>query len=934
MSDTIRSKAHVKIQDMPLRMGPLDAHVEVADAEFLPNPGASAIDLKDGTPNVKLHAARLGVSSGKLKDAVAEATKDSGSNVHLALKGQDRFELSGTYQSTIPFKVQGQLSAASGKLAFTPETADLSAMGASIRLDMLHQQAKAVVPNAVLEASLAEAKVLEDPKLSWTGPQHLALDTRFVSGKPPIPLHVEAEASVQPSGKLRLTLEPMKLKFDQVDVRFDLGKQQATASVPGSLLQKKLQEVLSPLEHPRLSWKDSNTAELKASLPLRGAAPLAALVGPKVPVTATVDLVPMGQQLGIKLQDLALQAPGVGMTLRPGEAKAHVALSNEVMFKALAAADLGPLKLKSLDWKDSATLHLGGDLAGNQVDLQAVLMPPTKRRLALQIQSLSLLQGKERIGMQVAPSGMVTATLTAANLQALAQANAPLKNVAITLEPGNRVKVRAQTKVNGIDVPVQISGKLDLTSNGQIALKIERAYNVNLGGRLKDMGLTLERLLPDAPWKSGGTLLIPFELPQGVKLSSLATTAHGTVEAKIQGMELKLPDGVRFDGNTIEMDVEKMTGLPATVSKVSGGAEGLNLDLDLDRAKLRKVVTTALLTPAPSAKPAKPQVVFDGQTFLVPLETLAGSPIPGKLVGVAGGSEGIEGQLNVDDSVLKGLKDLPSGIQYEAGHFDIDPKLGKDLPGTLASVVGGPDGMVLGFKASPTDLQKLWTSTSPGLAWDGQALTVDPEGFAPGLGAKVTRAVIKDDDLVLDLSDGTAMPTTGGKVVRMENQGRVTVGGVILDDAKVEIRPKAGDLPWDLAHLDKGAIKLSGGKVTVPPAMLDEVFKKTLEKDYDVYKPRIEDGMLVVDAPMPMHLKFSKTSDGKLSLVPERVGSNSSEWGLLDSVLSSVLTPLAWAASAAGMMNFDLKAKSGMDLPPLKDVSYTAEGLVLDFGTP
>lgn len=931
MTDSIRPKAHVKIQDFPLRMGPLDAHVQVADAELLPDQGAKVVDLADTTPNVKLHAARLGVTGQELNETIAEAGKASGTKAHLALKGKDRFELSGTYLDAVPFKVQGQLGATDGKLAFTPEVADLTAMGASVRVDMREQQATAVVPNSVLASSLQ--KVLEGPRLSWTDPHHARLDAQLVTEHGSFPLHVDAEASVQ-NGKLRFSLEPLNANFGQVGVAFDLGNQQAVASVPASLVAGNLQQVLSPLERVHLSWKDANTAELHASLPMKGAlAPMAALVGSRAPVSAEVEMMPMGKQLGLKLKTLALEAPGIGMTLRPGEGKTHLELSNDAMLKALAGADLGPFKVQSLDWKDLATLHLGGNLAGSQVDLQAVLMPPTRGRLALQLQSLSLMQGKERIALQLAPSGLVTASLTPANLQGLAETNSPLKDVVIQLEPGNRLKIRGETEIKGIAVPVMISGKLELTPKGQIALNIERAYNVNLGGRLKDMGLTLDRLLPNAPWKSGDTLLIPFELPQGVKLTSLATTAQGTLEARIQGMNLGFPKGVSFDGKTLELDVEKLTGLPGTVSKVSGGAQGLSLDLDMDRTKLRKLVTNKLLAPASGvARSDKPAIAFDGQSFLVPLETLAGSPIPGKLVGFQGSAQGIEARLSVDDAVLSGLKDLPAGISYASGHFDIDPKLGKDLPGTLTAVEGGPDGLVLDFKATPSDMKTLWTSATPGLAWDGQALTIAPEGFSPGLGAKVTGFAIKDADLVVDLSDGTIMPEAGEKVVRVENRGRASVAGVLLDDARLEIRPKAGDVPWNVENLAKGAVKLSGGRVTVPPAMLDEVFKKALEKDYDRYKPRIENGLLVVDAPMPMRLSFSRTTDGKLSLVPERVGSNSSNWGLVDSVLSGVLMPIAMLASVSGMMDFDLKAKSGMDLPPLKDVSYSSEGLVLDFG--
>ncbi|MBM3267591.1 MAG: hypothetical protein FJZ01_08080 [Candidatus Sericytochromatia bacterium] len=923
-------RARVVARNLPLDMGGVAARVDVAEVDLLPKNPDGVLDLDDKHPKVAIRSARAIVAGDEISRIAAKSAKGPVSDLRLRLLGQDRFEATGQAEGGIPFKASGKVGTAAGKLAFFPQGLDLTAGGAQVHLDIPGRAAKVAVPQSMLDEALAGAPIAR-PKLTWQGPRLGTLAGALHFDGQQVPMTAKIGLGVAPDGWLRFGVSDVRLRSDGADIAVDLATRTAKITVPPAIIERKVEEsARRELQNPALIWLGPNAARLE------GDVPLTRLLGPdagpgSLKLQAYADLAAKQGKIEARLNHLSLAGDDLSLTTTPATGLAAVHVSTALVARTLQKAKLDGLRVTEFAVPAPGQWRLRADLGGTALEA-AGGFEARDGKLRFDIASLDMPSGADHIALRLDPAAnLVRATVPEAALTRLIGAGAPLPDMALKLAPGGKLQTAGKFKLLGLPLPIRLDGTLSLGSDGQprYAVARTRMVGIDVTAPLRWFGLTLGKLDPKGSWEGNTLKLAAGGLPPGMALHSLETGA-GVLEVALRP-DKALPGGapgVRFDGRTLEVDPAAVLPLPGKVVSAHAGPSGFDFQIRLDGSKMDKFVKL------PTG------VTFDGQTFRADPSAAAGRPVPGTLTSLSAGPEGGQATIAVAPEVFAPLQKLPPGVKFDGTGFRVDPKQGKALPGRLTDARATGSGLALDLALTDKELKGDFNLGATGVAWDGQALTVDVSGgFA---GTRATGAAVVDGDLVVEVGDGQSKPaaSASGRVVAINHSGRARVMGFLMDNPSVELRPKTPGGQFDLQSLDKAAITVLGGKIIVPPAKLQELIKAKLgPADYKKLEPTYDGRRLTIRFPLPIGsipfaLRFEKTRDGNLQLAPSGFFGSIPllEWP--QRLIGLLLSPVTFLIPGADGVKIDLKAASGVALPDLKNVDATQEGLVLDFGGP
>ncbi len=919
-------RARVVARNLPLDMGGVQARVEVADVDLVAKTADGAIDFDDKHPKIEIHAARAIVSGEEIARIARESAKGPVDNLRLRLVGKDRFEARGTTDGGFPFVSHGKVGTEKGKLAFLPQALELTAKGAQIQVDIPGRAAKVAVPRALMDDALKSAP-LANPKLNWLNPNLAAFSAGLKVDGQTVPMTAKVALGVAADGWLRFGLSDVRLKSDGADIKVDLATRTAEVTVPPALIERKVEEAARrELRDPSLTWLGPDYAKLEGDLPL------SRLLGPKAAaenlhMVAYAKLAARSGKIEARLDQLSLQGEALSGSASPGFATVHI--SAKLIERGLKQVPLGGLAVSSFDIPAPDRWRLQADLGGSALTAQGTF-DQVDGTLRFKLSSLDMPAGADKIALRLDPAAnLIRATVPEAALTQMLGASAPLPGLSLAVQPGGKLQTSGGFKLMGVTVPLRLDGKLSVAPDGSTRYAVEttRMFGVNVTAPLRWARKTLGDFDKKGTWEGNTLIMKPAGLPPGMKLESLET-GKGVLEVALR-LDQAMPGGapgVRFDGETLAIDPAALVPLPGKITSAHAGPAGFDFQIHLDGARMDKFLKL------PGG------VTFDGQTFRADPSAAAGRPIPGTLTGLSAGKGGGKATFSLDPKVFAPLATLPKGVKFDGTGFRVDPKQGQPLPGKLIGARATPDGMALDLALTAAELKGDFNLGASGVAWDGHALTVDVSGGMPG--ARATGAAVVDGDLVVEVGDGKSAvpPGSAERVIKIAHKGRAKVMGFVMEDPLVELRPKSPDGAFDLQHLDKAAIAVKGGKIIVPPAKLQELIRAKLGRDdYKKFEPDFDGRRLTVHVPaligrIPLALRFEKTSDGQLQLAPSGFFGKIPllEWP--QRLIGLLLTPVTWLIPGADGVKIDLKAASGVDLPGLKNVEATPEGLVLDFG--
>ncbi len=947
-SETIGPRARVLLRNMPVDIGGAKARVSVAEVDIVAKGPDGILDLEDKNPKIDIHAARAIVPGTEVNRVAKQNATASGpvKSLDIRLLGSDRFEATGTVEGGIPFSATGKVGAAGGKLAFKAKGLDVSQLGVQVHLDIPGRQAKVAVPAGILESALRGEPVgapkapasgpkagwpLVSPKIAWSDAKSFRLQSGLRLGADTVPVSAKVTLGVgNEDAWLRFGLSDVRLKAQGADIAVDLPARTAKVTVGADLVTAKVQEAAKrELQDPRLSWNGPNSARLEGNFPIArflGQSPAGA---EKLHMVANATLAAKDGKIQANLQDVTVTGKSLSFVARPQQNTGTVRVSTRFIADSLKAADLGGFAVKSFNWPAADQWKLEGDLSGTALTASGGF-EQRDGKFVFHVDSLETGLGGDKVGLQLDPAAnLIRASIPEKALAAMMGGSAPLEGMTLRVRKGGDLQAAGKLGLWKLKVPVKLDGKLSLGADGQPRYAIDRTnlYGVDVSGAMRLFGLTLGSLDKKGSWQGNTLLLKPGGLPAGTKLASLET-GNGVLHAGLRPNDA-LPGGakgIRFDGRNLEVDPAVLLPLPGRVTAAKVDNEALTVDVALDRQKLQKLV----------AVPGG--VTFDGAAFRAEPSAVAGRAVPGKLLALSAGAGGAEATFALDDSVFAPLSKLPAGVKFDGAGFRVDPKQGKDLPGRLTRVSGGPEGLALAFGLTASELKGKFDLGKTGVAWDGQAITIDPSHEIKGL--KATGATILDGDLVVEVGDGkTRLPeSTPEKSVTLRHKGRARIQGMLIEDATIEIRPKTPDAAWSLQDIAKSDIKVLGGKVIVPAKKLDELIRAKLGRDdYKKFRPEFDGRRLTIRVPaligsLPLALRFERSGDGKLQLAPSGFFGSIPllEWP--QRLIGLLLTPVSWLIPGVDGLKIDLKAASGVNLPELKGAEATPEGLVLDFG--
>ncbi|MBI6546293.1 MAG: hypothetical protein HY692_05830 [Cyanobacteria bacterium NC_groundwater_1444_Ag_S-0.65um_54_12] len=592
------------------------------------------------------------------------------------------------------------------------------------------------------------------------------------------------------------------------------------------------------------------------------------------------------------------------------------------------------LDLHKLDWSKPDIWHMEASLAGKPLSASGKVELTADGRLAFLIQRLQLQQGNSKLALRLDLSKkIVHATVPETFLQDSLRSILPLSQLAVKVHEGQRLMVTGRYQLWGLKLPLAVRGRLTLGEAGAVRYTIEEAQigKYRMPDFMERLGINLSQIVRgDAKAWEGNTYVVRnLRLPANLALNSL-TTRQGSIEATLQianGLPQKLR-GISLLDNRLEIDPQAFFAFPGTIQKVQAAGDGLSLHIALDRQKVRSLVKT------PEG------ITFDGTALYATPAAIARQPLPIRLLSISGGTKGLAVRFAIDPTLLDPLKRLPSGIQFTGTGFDIDPKQGRPLPGRLLSATGSAAGLKLRFALSDAELKAVWKSQHQGVAWNGQALLLDPAAL-PGK-ARATGVAVKAGDLEIELGDGTSFSPVAGAdhEIHFAGTGPMQLRGIQIANIAAVIRPKQTDMPIRLDQLKAANIEIQGGRVTVPPATIDQILHQKLGKDYEKLSPSFAGRRLVVQVPIlfgriPLALRFKKTADGNLQLVPTGFFGQFQLFEWPQRLIGSLLNPLSFLIPTPTSVKVNLQAaaaSAGVKLPPLAEVSADASGLLLDFG--
>lgn len=946
-SEATGPRARVLVRNLPVELGGARARADVADIDLVAKGKDGVLDLEDKKPRIDVNAARA-VIPGSEVSRIARQSANGGPvrNLDFKLLGSDRFEARGTAMGAIPFVASGKVGAAGGKLEFRPGRVDLSHLGLQVALDIPGRRANVAVPPGILAAALrgealdgptagkpARDWPLADPGITWQDAESFKLRTGLRVDGQTVPLSATVGLGVgNEDGWLRFGLSDVRLEAQGAAIAVDLPARTAKASLPADLVTARVQEAARrELQNPRLSWNGAGFARLEGDLPLSRFLGEGAASGERLHLVADARLAAAAGKIEASLADVSVEGKALSFVAHPQRNAATVRVSARFVEDSLKRADLGGVAVKSFTWPAADRWRLQADLGGTPLEA-AGSFGHRDGRLVFKIASLATEAGGDKVGLALDPANnLIRATVPEKALLALMGGSAPLEGMALKVRSGGALQTSGRFGVWKLKVPVKLDGTLSLGQDGKPRYAVDRTrfFGMDVTGPMRFLGISMGSLDKKGSWEGDTLVVNPAGLPAGMKLDGLET-GDGLLRVDLKPGEA-LPgaaQGIRFDGETLEIDPAAAFPLPGKIEAARADGQALTFDVSLDRSKLQKLVQV----------PAG--VTFDGASFKADPSAVAGRKIPGTLESLSAGPGGAEATFALHQEVFAPLSKLPPGVKFDGAGFRVDPKQGRDLPGRLTRVSGGVKGLALSFALTDKELQGNLNLGKTGVAWDGQALTIDPLQEVKGL--KATGAAVVDGDLVVEVGDGRTEvpPSAPEKTLTLRHKGRAKLQGFIIENAAVDIRPRTPDTAWTLDNLPKADIKVHGGKIVVPSRKLDELIRAKLgDEDYEKFSPKFDGRRLIVHVPailgrVPLALRATASSDGNLLLEPTGLFGNIPllEWP--QRLIGLLLKPVTWLIPGADGLKVDLRAASGVGLPKLQKAEATPEGLILDFGDP
>ncbi|MBI6545295.1 MAG: hypothetical protein HY692_00785, partial [Cyanobacteria bacterium NC_groundwater_1444_Ag_S-0.65um_54_12] len=869
----------------------------------------------------------------------------------------------------------GRIGVLGGRLAFSPQVVDLLPPPASVHLDIPQQQALVSIPSQTIERVLESlpkipqlkkaGPLVVKPHITWLGNNRFELGAGLVIGKETFSLAAQGQLAVSSDARLRLGLKDLHIDLGDAVVDVSLDKRIARASIPLATVQRDAASFLSGLHNVEARWlapamlqisgeldpakstskkptkvNDLSAAGVRAPRLSLAIPPAARALmekwsapGQKARLTIATALAAQDGKVVARINNVEFKGANFQVLARPQEGTASIMVSPDLLRQMLQRVAGAWGEIQQLRWTKPNNWRLAGTLGERAWEAGGTMAVTAQGKLVLDINSLRLQQGVGKIAVQPdLASGRVQVTLPETLLPTiLRSAQLPLERPVLKVLAGNRLEASGRYRIWGIPLPIRTSGSLALGGEGDTArYTIDSAWTGKLPvmGIMKRFGLTFARIASKNPnsWEGNTYTTQKLRIPPGLKLTGF-TKRQGAVEATLQlasNLTAKLY-GVQLTANRITVDPQTLLALPGSLRSVQADETGLALTLGLDRQKLQSYVKTA------------PGISFDGAALYATPEAIARRSVPIKLLALSGDTKGVTALFALKPALFEPLKRLPPGISFDGTGFRIDPKQGKPVPGRLTAVKGDATGLKLRFALSREELARSWKVSRQGVAWDGQAITFDTAAL-PG-GARATGAVVKEGNLEVELGDRSLLPSPGADPeIRFEGKGPIRVKGFLADRLSAILRPRRPDLPLSLDKLTDAAIEVTAGRIVVTPAALDQALRKKLGADYDKLAPRFDGRRLIVRTPawlghLPMALRFEKTTDGKLQLVPSGLFGQYRVAEFPQRAIGLLLSPLSFLLPRSNNRQVDLQeAAGGVKLPPLAGVMAKPEGLILDFG--
>ncbi len=913
MSSEVRG-ARVLAYDVPVRLGSVEATAEAADLDLLPSQGA--VNLDKATHPMAIHAARVDIPGSEIEQVVRRKAAGAGVNLAVRLAGHDSFVASGKARG-MPFAARGRLTTRKGKFAAVLNSVDITDHGIQAQVDVQAGKARVHASNAQLlrlvegasaglgRRSASGGAWLVDPELTWRSATNCVLSGKLPAALGGYPLKAEANVN-QPDAKgtLGIHVGPIQVAVPGAPASVDLAAGTATAQISPSAIAKAIQAGPG-WSGAKLRWLDGD--HVKAQGDLVVPEPLASLVGPTARVQATASVAAVNGKVVAAVGRLQVSGDGFSLTYTPASKSGTAQVDTATLSRALDRISGGQVQVEKIQSTGDGQIQVQVKALGSLFDVTGKVAGVKDGKVVLQLEGIAALEGAAKIPVTVDPeTGRIHATVPPEALAALPGVSS-LSQYKLTPLAGDRLAAASTRRWLGIPVPVQTVGSVALDSKGRIAYTVDGAsvFGIPILGLLRMAGKSMQDL-EGGHW-TGNTLRLTPKLPGQLKLAAFHTQPGAFAVDLVPPESLsQAARGLDIHGNQLEFDPAEVMPLPGRVTSLSVDATGLVAGFQVDAAGLARLVRLPR------------GIAFDGKALSIDPEVALGRSLPGKLVKVSGSAAGVAATVALDPALLQRLHSLPRGVQLHGDTLEIEPEA-AGLPGHVESVSGGPNGIDVELAISRPELAGLWHfPAASGLAWDGQALTVDPAALQPGVQVRAEGIRVHKGDLVVDVGDGTPLPAPGkAPGLYISDPGVVQAKGMDIRGLQAVVTPGSPGAPVDLAHLGRDHVKVDAGQVRVSAAQIDQMIHKVMSPaDLARYQPRFVNGKVHVTVHVAffdvgLSLAFHKTADGKLELSPD---------GLIGSLLGG-----------GHAMTIDIAKSLGIDIAPLKEVQAGSSGLTLTF---
>ncbi len=913
MSSEVRG-ARVLAYDVPVRLGNVEATAEAADLELLPSHGA--VNLDAASHPMDVHAARIDIPGSEIEQVVQQKAAKAGVNLAVRLTGHDSFVASGKARG-LPFAAKGRLSTRQGKFAAVVTSVDVTDHGLEAQVDVPAGKARVHASNAQLlqlvDGSLsglsgrsgAAGSWIVKPRITWKSASSFELSGLLPAAMGGYPIKVDATLQAPgQGGTLGLRVGSIRVAVPGAPASVDLAAGTATAHVSLSTIGQAIQSGPGWFGG-QLQWLDAN--HVKAQGDLVVPEPLAMFAGPTARLTATSSVAAVNGKVVAALQRLEVTGSGYSLTYTPASRSGTAHFDDAMLTGALGKIFGGKVQVQQIQSLADGQIQVQVQALGSRFSVTGQVSGVQDGKVVLQLQGIAALEGSSRIPVTFDPATNRIHATVPPNALAAMPGVGTLSRYQLTPLAGDRLEARSTKRFFGIPLPVQTQGSVTLDSKGRLDYSVDSAsiLGVPILGMLRLAGKSLQDV-EGGDW-SGNTLHVTPKLPAQLRLASFHTQP-GAFE-----VDLVPPDSVAkearsldLQGGHLEFDPGSILPMPGRLTSVSVDATGLSADFRVDPSSL------AGLVQLPRG------IAFDGQSLSIDPALALGRTLPGKLVQVSGSASGVNATVALDPALLQRLHSLPRGVQLQGDLIEVDPGA-AGLPGKVESASGGANGLDVELAISRQELASLWNfHGASGLAWDGEALTIDPAALQPGARAQARGIQVRNGDLVVDLGDGTPLPTPGKPAgLYISDPGVVQAKGMDIRGLQAVVTPNAPGAPVDLTNIGSDHVAVNAGQVRVSAAQIDQMIHKVMSPaDLARYQPRFVGGKVHVTVPVAffhlgVSLAFHKTADGKLELSPT---------GFIGSLFGG-----------SHSITIDIAKSLGIDIAPLKDVQADSSGLTLTF---